>query len=68
MWGGAAGIIIPAMTRPSPSPTVLLVAERRRDEPKAPGLPVRRFRIARVAFAGGSAIKPRGAPPRPTGE
>ena len=56
------------MTRSTSSSRVLLLADRRRGEPKAPGAPVRRFRIARVAFEGGSAIKPRVASLRPPGE
>lgn len=64
----AAGIIILGMTRPPISSRVLLLTDRRQGEPKAPGAPVRRFRIARVAFEGGSAIKPRVASLRPPGE
>jgi hypothetical protein len=52
MWQSHLEAIMPAMTRPLTSSKVLLVAERR-PVAAAPGVvPVRRYRLARLRFAG----------------
>jgi hypothetical protein len=51
----AAGAIIPAMTRPTPSHKVLLVADRRGRPTEPTAVPVRRFRLARLRLDGRTA-------------
>jgi hypothetical protein len=43
-----------AMTRPSRSPRLLLVADPRPVSPESPTAPVRRYRLARLRFEGRS--------------
>jgi transcriptional regulator of acetoin/glycerol metabolism len=46
--------IISAMTRPTKSSKVLLVADRRATPAQAAGAPVRRYRLARLRLQSGS--------------
>jgi hypothetical protein len=47
--------MIPGMTRPASSSRVLLIEDRRAGADAPPGLPVRRYRLARLRFDGPTA-------------
>jgi hypothetical protein len=50
MWRLSHGPIILSMTRPTPSSKVLLIADRRDEADPGVGMPVRRYRLARLRF------------------
>lgn len=50
MWGPAAATIMLAMTAPSRSSKVLLIADRRTAADPSPAPGVRRYRLARLRF------------------